>query len=105
MAMYAYVVPVTGRHDHPPLRSGRRGPLVAALGVLVAYMAAEVVIGLLAGSLALLSDAAHLLTDAGSLVLVLVTMRLADRPPRGGYTYGLRRTEILSAQANGLTLL
>src|SRR5262245_2921696 len=68
-------------------------------------MAAEVVIGLAAGSLALLSDAAHMLTDAGSLLLVLVTMRLAQRPPRGGYTYGLRRAEILSAQANGLTLL
>jgi cobalt-zinc-cadmium efflux system protein len=105
MAMYAYVVRVTGHHDHAPSPASRRGPLVVALGVLVAYMAAEVVIGLLAGSLALLSDAAHMLTDAASLVLVLITMRLAERPPRGGYTYGLRRTEILSAQANGLTLL
>jgi cobalt-zinc-cadmium efflux system protein len=96
---------VTAHHDHSPLRAGRPGPLVTALGVLVAYMAAEVVIGLLAGSLALLSDAAHMLTDAGSLLLALVAMRLAARPPRGGYTYGLRRTEILSAQANGLTLL
>jgi cobalt-zinc-cadmium efflux system protein len=105
MAMYAYVVAVTGHHAHAPERISRPGPLVAALAVLAAYMIAEVVIGLAAGSLALLSDAAHLLTDAASLVLVLVTMRLAARPPRGGYTYGLRRTEILSAQANGLTLL
>jgi cobalt-zinc-cadmium efflux system protein len=103
--MYAYVTRVTGRHAHPPPAVRRRGPLLGALALLVGYMAAEVVIGLLAGSLALLSDAAHLLTDVGSLVLVLVTMRLANRPPRGGYTYGLRRSEILSAQANGLTLL
>jgi cobalt-zinc-cadmium efflux system protein len=68
-------------------------------------MAAEVAIGLYARSLALLSDAAHLLTDAGALVLALVAARLARRPPRGGYTYGLQRAEILSAQANGLTLV
>ncbi|OEV10439.1 cation diffusion facilitator family transporter, partial [Streptomyces nanshensis] len=57
------------------------------------------------GSLALLSDAAHMLTDAASLVLALVAMRLAARPARGGYTFGLKRAEILSAQANGLTLV
>jgi cobalt-zinc-cadmium efflux system protein len=95
--------PVTG-HDHPHA-GDRRRPLIFALALILAFMAAEVVAGLLAGSLALLSDAAHLLTDAGSLLLVLITMRLAARPPRGGYTYGLRRTEILSAQANGLTLI
>src|SRR2546430_1684757 len=79
--------------------------LTGALALILAFMAAEVVVGLLAGSLALLSDAAHLLTDAGALVLALVAARLAQRPPRGGYTYGLQRAEILSAQANGLTLL
>ena len=68
-------------------------------------MAAEVAAGLLAHSLALLSDAAHMLTDAGAIILALVTMRLAARPAKGGYTYGLKRAEILSAQANGLTLL
>jgi cobalt-zinc-cadmium efflux system protein len=68
-------------------------------------MAAEVVVGVVAGSLALLSDAAHMLTDAASLVLALVAMRLAARPARGGFTYGLKRAEILSAQVNGLTLL
>lgn len=45
------------------------------------------------------------LTDAGAIILALVTMRLAARPAQGGYTYGLKRAEILSAQANGLTLL
>ena len=79
--------------------------LSRALVLIVAFMAAEVAVGLLAHSLALVSDAAHMLTDAASIVLALVTMRLAARPPKGGYTYGLRRAEILSAQANGITLV
>ncbi|HEY2442859.1 MAG TPA: cation diffusion facilitator family transporter [Streptosporangiaceae bacterium] len=76
-----------------------------ALALIAAFMAAEVTIGLLAHSLALISDAAHMLTDAASLALALTAMRLSARPPAGGYTYGLRRTEIVSAQANGITLL
>ena len=92
-------------HHHGPTGTADRRLLAAALALIVALMAGEVVAGLVARSLALLSDAAHLLTDAAALVLALVAMRLAVRPPRGGYTYGLRRAEILSAQANGLTLL
>ena len=68
-------------------------------------MAVEVVAGILAHSLALLSDAAHMLTDAGALALALVALRLAARPAKGAMTYGLKRTEILSAQFNGATLL
>jgi cobalt-zinc-cadmium efflux system protein len=68
-------------------------------------MAGEVAAAIVADSLALLSDAAHMLTDAVAIALALVALRLARRPPSGGYTYGLRRAEILSAQANGLTLL
>ena len=79
--------------------------LVAALCLLGTFMIVEVVIGLLVGSLALLSDAAHMLTDVVAIALALVAMHLRGRPPRGGYTYGLRRAEILSAQANGITLL
>jgi cobalt-zinc-cadmium efflux system protein len=79
--------------------------LGAALGLILALMAGELVVGLLVNSLALLSDAAHLLTDAAALVLALVAVRLARRPARGGFTYGLKRAEILSAQANGITLL
>jgi cobalt-zinc-cadmium efflux system protein len=79
--------------------------LAAAGALIVAFMCGEVVAGIVAHSLALLSDAAHMLTDAASIGLALVTMRIAARPPRGGYTYGLRRTEILSAQANGITLV
>jgi cobalt-zinc-cadmium efflux system protein len=95
----------SGGHSHGVSGEADRRWLGLALGLIVAFMAAEVVVGLLAHSLALLSDAAHMLTDAASITLALVAMRLAARPPKGGYTYGLRRAEILSAQANGLTLL
>jgi cobalt-zinc-cadmium efflux system protein len=56
------------------------------------------------GSLALLADGGHMLSDAGAIGLALVAMRLAARPAGGAYTYGLKRAEILSAQVNGLTL-
>ncbi len=78
--------------------------LGAALGLILVFMAGEVVVGLLASSLALLTDAGHMLTDAAAIALALVAARLAARPARGNLTYGLRRVEILSAQANGLTL-
>lgn len=92
-------------HGHRVSAQTDRRWLGIALVLIVAFMAGEVVIGVLAGSLALLSDAAHMLTDAGSIVLALVVLRLAARPARGVFTYGLKRTEILSAQANGVTLL
>jgi cobalt-zinc-cadmium efflux system protein len=79
--------------------------LSIALGLIVAFMAVEVVVGILAHSLALLSDAAHMLTDAGALLLSLIVIRLVQRPAGGNLTFGLRRAEILSAQANGATLL
>ena len=68
-------------------------------------MVVEVAAGVLSGSLALLSDAAHMLTDAGSIALALVAARLAARPAAGLFTFGLGRAEILSAQLNGATLL
>ncbi|WP_043265137.1 cation diffusion facilitator family transporter [Streptomyces sp. CT34] len=92
-------------HSHAVSPDADRRWLRAALVLLTAYMAIEVSIGFLAQSLALISDAAHMLTDAVSIVLALVAMRLAAKPARGGYTYGLKRAEILSAQANGITLL
>lgn len=76
-----------------------------ALGLIVSFMAVEVVVGVLVHSLALLSDAAHMLTDAGALGMSLVVIRLMARPAKGNLTFGLKRTEILSAQANGYTLL
>jgi cobalt-zinc-cadmium efflux system protein len=92
-------------HAHHAHREADRRALKAALALIVAFMAAEVVAGILASSLALLSDAAHMLTDAAALALSLFAARLATRPAHGAMTYGLGRAEILSAQANGLTLL
>src|SRR5438874_5544417 len=93
-------------HVHPG-RPGSAdvGKLGAALGLILGFMAVEVVAGILASSLALLSDAAHMLTDAAAIGLSLVAARLAARPAKGPMTYGLGRAEILSAQANGVTLL
>ena len=92
-------------HGHGVGQDTDRRKLSIALALIVVFMAGEVVVGVVAQSLALLSDAAHMLTDAGSIVLAIIAIRLAARPSRGGYTYGLKRVEILSAQANGLTLL
>jgi cobalt-zinc-cadmium efflux system protein len=92
-------------HAHGIAPGADRGPLLAAFGLIVAFMLVEVVAGIASGSLALLSDAAHMLTDAGALALALVAMRLAQRPARGAMTFGFRRAEILSAQINGATLL
>ncbi|MEV7923473.1 MULTISPECIES: cation diffusion facilitator family transporter [unclassified Kitasatospora] len=92
-------------HSHGVAADADRRWLLGALTLIVVFMAGEVVVGFAAKSLALISDAAHMLTDAASIVLALVAMRLAARPARGGYTYGLKRAEILSAQANGVTLL
>ena len=89
-------------HDHG---HADRTRLRIALALILAFMAVEVVVGILASSLALLSDAAHMLTDAGAIALALVAARLAGRPAGGGYTFGLKRAEILSAQVNGATLL
>jgi cobalt-zinc-cadmium efflux system protein len=90
-------------HSQGGTHDARR--LGVALGLIVAFMAVEVVVGVLAHSLALLSDAAHMLTDAGALAMSLVVLRLAAQPARGNRTFGLRRSEILSAQANGAALL
>src|SRR5215216_669062 len=92
-------------HHHPIAPDADRGRLRLALGLIVAFMVVEVVAGLIASSLALLSDAAHMLTDAGAVALALVALRLAARPPTGRFTFGLGRAEILSAQVNGAALL
>ena len=103
--------PMGHAHAHGPghlhLHAGPsagRGRLGVALGLILALMAAEVVVGLLASSLALLSDAGHMLTDAAALALAIVAARLATRPASGAMTYGLGRVEALSAMANGVTL-
>ena len=93
-----------GGHGHGGHAADQRA-LKTALALIVAFLAAEVVAGVIASSLALLSDAAHMLTDAAALALSLLAARLASRPAGGAMTYGLGRAEILSAQANGVTLL
>lgn len=79
--------------------------LWAVFGLTSGYMVAEALGGLLTGSLALLADAAHMLTDAGALGLALLAIRYAERPPNPGKTYGYLRTEILAALANAVALL
>jgi cobalt-zinc-cadmium efflux system protein len=86
-------------------RDADRSALKIALALILVFMAAEVTAGIVASSLALLSDAAHMLTDAAALALSLAAAGLAARPAHGVMTYGLGRAEILSAQANGMTLL
>src|SRR5215210_8927331 len=92
-------------HHHGHVHTDDTRRLTVALVLILGLMAGEVVAGILASSLALLSDAAHMLTDAGALVLSLVAIRLAQRPARGAMTYGLARSEILAAAVNGTTLL
>jgi cobalt-zinc-cadmium efflux system protein len=82
-----------------------RRRLALALGLILAFMAVEVAVGVFANSLALLSDAGHMLTDAGAIGFSLLALRLAARPAAGAMTFGFRRVEILSAQVNGVTLL
>jgi len=89
-------------HDHG---TADRRALAIALALIAGFMAFEVTMGLLAGSLALLADAGHMLTDALALAAALVAAGLATRRPGGPWTFGLGRAEILAAQANGLTLL
>jgi cobalt-zinc-cadmium efflux system protein len=92
-------------HSHALNADADRRYLTIALFLIVGFMAFEVVIGILAHSLALLSDAGHMLTDAGALVLSLVVIRLVRRPIGGALTYGMRRAEVLSGQANSAVLL
>jgi len=92
-------------HHHGVSPADDRRWLLPALAVVAGFMVVEVVAGLLASSLALLSDAAHMLTDGAAIGLALVAAGLAARPARGRYTFGLGRAEILAAQANGAALL
>jgi cobalt-zinc-cadmium efflux system protein len=92
-------------HSHGLTIDADRSRLRAALALILGFMAVEVVVGIVASSLALISDAGHMLTDAGAIGFALVAMRLAARPPRGEFTFGLKRAEILAAQLNGATLV
>ena len=92
-------------HDHALRRGVDQRYLLIALGLIVAFMVVEVVAALASGSLALLADAGHMITDAGALAGAIWAARLAMRPARDSWTFGLKRAEILSAAVNGVTLL
>lgn len=76
-----------------------------ALALTASFMLVEVIGGLLTGSLALIADAAHMLTDAGGLVLALVAIAFGERPATPQKTFGYVRMEVLSALANAVVLL
>jgi cobalt-zinc-cadmium efflux system protein len=91
--------------SHSHAHTSARRPLAIALALILALMAGEIAFGVVAGSLALLADAGHMLTDAAALGLALAAATYAHRPPRGRWTFGFRRLEILAAHANGLLLV
>src|SRR5215218_5105638 len=93
-------------HDHGGHgTAGNRRRLAWTLGLAASYMLAEAVGGWLTGSLSLLADAGHMLSDAAALGLSLFAMWIAQRPPTPRRTWGYYRTEILAALANGATLV
>lgn len=97
-------------HSHGPpagtTAGGRhKSRLKWALGLTASFVGVEVAGGLLTGSLALLADAAHMLTDVGGLALALLAIRFAERPATPNKTYGYVRTEVLSALTNAVVLL
>ena len=92
-------------HDHGPRTKSAQGPLAKALVVTAASLVVEVIGGFWTGSLALLADASHMLSDAAALGLALFASWMAARPPTLAKTYGYRRTEVLAAFVNGALLL
>lgn len=88
-------------HDH----AANRRRMLLTLGLVLVYMVAEVVGGLASGSLALLADAGHMLSDAGALVVSLLAMRIAQRPASQTHTFGYQRAEILAALGNAAVLV
>lgn len=92
-------------HDHShDLRSAGKRSLITAFVLIAGFMLVEVIGGILSGSLALLADAGHMLTDAASIALALVAMHFAGRPHSVQRTFGYHRLEILAALVNALAL-
>jgi cobalt-zinc-cadmium efflux system protein len=100
---------VHGPHAHNHALDARRADsrrrMWIALGINVGLLVAEAIGGIITGSLALLADAGHLLSDAGAIVLALIAARLATLPAAGRRTFGYQRSEVLAALVNGLTLV
>ena len=95
----------THDHDHTLIRTDQRSALVVALIVNTAFFVAEIVGGLAFHSLALMADAAHMLTDVAALAVALLAVGLTTRPSTDRHTFGLERAEVLGALVNGLALL
>jgi len=91
-------------HTHGTATSRHRKRLVLVLAITLGVVGAQIIGGLVSGSLALLADAGHMLTDATGVAIALVASTLAARPATNARTYGLQRAEILAALANGLLL-
>jgi cobalt-zinc-cadmium efflux system protein len=91
-------------HNHLPSEIRHEKPLWWALGLTTSYLIVEVIGAFWTNSLALLSDAAHMATDALGLMIALTAVRLSRRPPDARRTYGYARLEALGAVTNGLLL-
>src|SRR5437764_12347637 len=89
-----------GGHGHGSAAAGDKGRLMLVLGITVAIRAAEVAGALISGSLTLLADAGHMLTDAGGIGLSLLAISLGQRSPSQARTFGYLRLEILAAPVN-----
>lgn len=92
-------------HDHGRRLDADRRALGGALALVLGFAAVEVVGGIVAGSLALIADAGHMVTDAGALALALAAVWLAGRPASPQRSFGWRRAEVLAALANGAGLV
>ncbi len=94
-------------HDHglDARREGNRARMLWALAINLVLLAATIVGGILTGSLALLADAGHLLSDVGAITIGLIAARLAAAAPTAVRTFGLQRSEVIAALINGLTLV
>ncbi len=100
----AYPEGVAHAHAHGDSGAGR-GRLIAALGISVAILIAEIVGAVLTGSLALVVDAGHVLADAGGLAVAVFAATLVRRPPTSRHTWGFDRAEVLAATAQAAVLL
>jgi cobalt-zinc-cadmium efflux system protein len=92
-------------HSHKVVPDGDVRYVLIALVLIFLFLVGEVVTAILGSSLALLADAGHMLTDVSALAMSAWALRLAKRPAQGRWSFGLKRAEILSAAANGVTLV